>query len=94
METSPITLKILEILSARYGMSCPLEELSELIGPATNSSSASQSSTASEKEKQAVVLENLLLLHDQGFIFLDSGTDTSVITIKGLLKMHNRILCN
>ncbi|MFD2943353.1 hypothetical protein [Flavobacterium notoginsengisoli] len=94
METSPITPKVLQILSARYGMSCSLEELSQLICPALNSSLSFERSKASEKQNQAVILETLILLHDQGFIFLDSDTDRSVITIKGLLKIHNRILCN
>lgn len=94
METSSITPKILQILSARYGMSCSLEDLIQLISPAANSSVSPGEIPVSEKEKQSVVLETLILLNDQGFIFLDSDTERSVITIKGLLKMHNRILCN
>ncbi|MBW1656116.1 hypothetical protein K6T82_11175 [Flavobacterium sp. 17A] len=94
MGTSSIIQEILQILSVRYGMSCSLEELSQLIGPAVDTSKQTSSGNPAEKEKQALILETLILLHDRGLIFLDSATDRSVITIKGLLKIHNSILCN
>ena len=94
METSPILLKVLQILAARYGMSCSLEELTQLVSPAVNSSIPFTDHLAFEKENQAILIDTLLLLHDQGLIFLNSDTDRSVITIKGLLKVHHTILSN
>ena len=94
METSSIISKILQLLSVRYGISCSLEELTELVFNTTKSSNPSTNHLAHEKENQAVLLENLLMLNQQGLIFLDPDTDRSVITIKGLLKIHSRILCN
>lgn len=94
MEASSIILKILQLLSVRYGVSCSLEELTELVHNTASSSNPSGNHSEHEKENQAVLLENLLLLNEQGLIFLDPNTDRSVITIKGLLKTRNRILCN
>ncbi|AWK06370.1 hypothetical protein HYN56_19920 [Flavobacterium crocinum] len=75
-------------------MSCSLEELTQLIIPNDGSSILSGEITATEKENQAAVLETLIQLDSQGLIFLDSDADRSVITTKGMLKVHNRILCN
>ncbi|GAA4134816.1 hypothetical protein [Flavobacterium chungbukense] len=94
METSSILSKILQLLASRYGTSCSLEELAELVHNSAGSLKQSENLAEPEKEIQAQVLESLLQLNDQGLIFLDSDTDWSVITIKGLLKAHNRILCN
>ncbi|MCP2029895.1 hypothetical protein L1276_005089 [Flavobacterium sp. HSC-32F16] len=94
METSPILLKVLQILADRYASSCSLEELTKLITPVIKSSMSITDYLASEKENQASILDALVLLHDQGFIFLNSDTDQSVITIKGLIKINHYVLYN
>lgn len=94
METSPILLKVLQILAARYGMSCSLEELTQLLSPTLNTSMPFTDHLAFEKENQAVIIDTLLLLHDEELIFLNTDTDRSVITIKGLLKVNHKILSN
>lgn len=94
METSSILSKILQLLASRYVTSCSLEELAELVHNSATSCKEPKNQAEPEKEIQATVLQSLLQLNDQGLIFLDSGTDRSVITIKGLLKANNRILCN
>jgi hypothetical protein len=93
METSLIISKVLQILSAKYGMSCSLEELTQLTIPFVNSIPFTDH-MVSGKERQALILETLLLLNDQGLIFLNSDTDESVITIKGLLKINDKVLYN
>lgn len=94
METSFIIPIILQLLSARYGISCSVEELTELVLNTARSSKPFGNHPVPEKEIQAILLETLLLLNEQGLVFLDPDTDRSVITVKGLLKTHNRILCN
>ena len=93
METSPFTAKILRLLASRYSLGCTLEELAELAAP-DGSGSAFKDSAADAPENQSLLLEALILLDDQGLIFLDSDTDRSVITIKGLLLVHDKVLCN
>ncbi|PBJ05626.1 hypothetical protein [Flavobacterium sp. ACN6] len=94
METPPIFLKVLQILADRYGMSCSLEELTRLTGPAASKNMHYMDQSAFEKESQASILDMLLVLNDQGLIFLNPDNDRSVITIKGLIKVHHKILCN
>lgn len=94
METSPIIPKVLQLLAARNALGCSLEELTQLIKPSVGSTISFRELTASEKENQASVLETLILLDEQGLIFLNSDTDRSVITIKGLLQIDDKVLCN
>lgn len=95
METSPILfIKILQLLADRYGLSCTLEELTSLLTPVFNASNQSEDSTSLEKEKQATVLDALIRLDHQGYIFLNTLTDKSSISIKGLIELNNKILCN
>lgn len=95
METSPIFhIKVLQILAGRYGISCNLEELASLLTPVINATTAISDNICTEKQKQARVLDALLILNDEGYIFLDSSTDKSTITIKGLIKVNSTFFCN
>jgi hypothetical protein len=95
METSPkVFIKILQILASRYGMNYTLEELASLLTPVFNVSTKVTNNISTETENQARVLEALIVLNDEGYIFLNSSTDKSSITIKGLIKVNNKIFCN
>ena len=95
METLPTFLvKILQILADRYGMSCTLEELTSLLTPVFNTYTLLQNSIADERKKQARVLDALLLLDKEGYIFLSSSSDESTISIKGLILVNNKVICN
>ena len=75
-------------------MSYTLEELTSLLTPIFNVSTKFPNNIPTEAENQARVLEALIVLNDEGHIFLNSSTDKSSITIKGLIKVNNKILCN
>ncbi|MDQ1165530.1 hypothetical protein [Flavobacterium sp. SORGH_AS_0622] len=95
METLPIFLvKILQTLADRYGMSCTLEELTSLLTPVFNTYTLLQDSIADEKKKQARVLDALILLNKEGYIFVSSSSDESTISIKGLILVNNKVICN
>jgi len=95
METLPTFLiKILQMLADRYGMSCTLEELTSLLTPVFNTYTLLQNSIADERKKQARVLDALLLLDKEGYIFLSSSSDESTISIKGLILVNNKVICN
>lgn len=94
METSPILLQVLQILAGGYGTSFSLEELTKLADSSIKSSNTYTGYLAAERANQALVLDVLLFLQKQGLIFLDFHTDYSVITIKGLLKIHPTVLSN
>lgn len=47
-----------------------------------------------DNEKQVAVLDALIVLNDQGYLFLNSNTDKSSITIKGLILLNSKIICN
>lgn len=95
METLPtFFVKILQILADRYGMTCTLEELTSLLTPVFNASTPFKDTTVNEKENQTRVLEALLLLNKEGNVFLNSNSDQSSISIKGLILIDNKIFCN
>lgn len=95
METLPTFLvKILQILADRYGMNYTLEELTSLLTPVFNTYTLLQNSIADERKKQARVLDALLLLDKEGYIFLSSSSDESTISIKGLILVNNKVICN
>ncbi|MGO4773557.1 hypothetical protein ACEN2I_18020 [Flavobacterium sp. W22_SRS_FK3] len=91
---SIICIKILQTLSGRYGMSYTLEELTSVLFPVFNVTATLKIHISNEMENQARVLEALMVLNDNGYIFLNTITDKSVITIKGLIKVNNLIFCN
>lgn len=92
METLPLLL--LQTLSGRYGLSYSLEELSSLLFPVLNGSATLQNHIASEIENQSKVLEALIILDKEGHVFLNPFTDKSAITVKGLIKLDNKVFCN
>ncbi|MFD2943265.1 hypothetical protein [Flavobacterium notoginsengisoli] len=94
MKTSAVMQKVLRILACSYLRSCSLEELAQRTDTAFKSFSDDHGLPNDEKHKQAVLLDALMLLDQQGLIFLDSDTDRSVITIKGLMQVNNTVLCN
>ncbi|OXA85905.1 hypothetical protein B0A66_18800 [Flavobacterium hercynium] len=75
-------------------MSCALEELTSLLTPVFNARTPFKDSISNEKENQARVLDALLLLNNEGFIFLNSNSNQSTISIKGLIVLDNKIFCN
>lgn len=95
MGTLPLFLvKILQTLAGKYAMGCTLEELTSLLTPTFNDAETILYNRATEVENQAKVLEALLVLNEQGYIFLNTVTDKSSITIKGLMKVNNKVFCN
>ena len=95
METIPLLhRKVLQILAGRYGSSCTIEELVNLLSPVLNDSTTLTNKVFIEKENQSRLLEALILLNDDGYIFLNPYTDKSSITIKGLMKINNNVVRN
>ncbi|WP_286971641.1 hypothetical protein [Flavobacterium sp. UBA4854] len=94
METSAIIQKVLQVLACSYARSCSLEELAQQVSPAFKSFQYAQGLLNAKKQKQVMLLETLMLLDQQGLIFLDPETDQSVITIKGMLQVNDKVLCN
>lgn len=47
-----------------------------------------------ERKNQSKLLDTLIYMDYEGYIFLNSDTDESVITIKGLIKINNKIFWN
>lgn len=95
MGTLPLFhIKVLQILAARYGLSLTLKELTSLLTPVINGKKIYTYNMSSDNEKQAAVLDALIVLNDQGHLFLNSNTDKSSITIKGLILLNSNIICN
>ncbi|QDW22414.1 hypothetical protein [Flavobacterium sp. KBS0721] len=87
-------IKILQTLAERYGMSFSIEELTSLLSPIFNTLTTLTSNMSSGTENQARVLEALIFLNEQGYVFLNLDTDKSLITIKGLVILNDKVLCN
>jgi len=95
METLPTFLiKVLQMLADRNGMSCTLEELTSLLTPVFNTSTPFKEIKSDKKENQAILLDALLFLNKEGYIFLNSSSDKSCITIKGLILVNNKVFWN
>ncbi|WDF58200.1 hypothetical protein PQ462_15900 [Flavobacterium sp. KACC 22758] len=94
MEPSSVFfLKILLILAGKYSMGCTFEELTKLVTSVPNVSKFDDD-IAAERENQAKLLDALVFMNSEGYIFLNSDTDQSLITIKGLIIINNKILWN
>lgn len=94
MELSSVFfLKILRILARKYSIGFTFEELTKLVTTLSNVSKFTNN-IASERENQAKLLDVLVLMNSEGYIFLNSDTDQSLITIKGLIAINNKILWN
>jgi hypothetical protein len=85
---------ILSKLAQSYPRACALEELTALVIPAYNILKTFTENIAAQRENQAKLLDALMALDDMGYIVLNPATDQSRITIKGLIKINNRALCN
>jgi hypothetical protein len=73
---------ILAILTENYSRSYTLEELSEMIVPASDNRTSQDHAVSSEKINQALVPEALLYLADNNLIILDDLIDQSKIKIR------------
>jgi hypothetical protein len=94
MQTPPVFfMKILHLLAGRYFMSFTLEELAERIASFSDISKFT-GEIATARENQAKLLDALILMDYQGYIFLDEDTDHIVMTIKGLIQINNTIIWN
>jgi hypothetical protein len=94
METSSyFFIRILNALAGRYNMKITFEELAKMIDLSTNISKSDDDIYA-DRENQAQLLDALLLLDYEGLIFLNSYTDDSTITIKGLIKINSTVYWN
>lgn len=74
-------------------MGCTFEELTKLVTSVPNVSKFDDN-IAFERENQAKLLDALVFMNSEGYIFLNSDTDQSLITIKGLIIINNKILWN
>jgi len=94
MKTSSIFFtKILQVLASKYSTSFTLEELTKLVYSFPNGSQFTMD-IATERQNQAKLLEILVLMNYEGYIFLNSDTDESLITIKGLIIINNKVFWN
>lgn len=94
MEPSSIFfIKILQVLAGKQTVGCTLEELAKLVTSVSNVSKFTDN-VAAERENQAKLLDILVLMNSEGYIFLNSDTDQSLITIKGLIQIEDKILWN
>ena len=95
MESLPqFYIKVLEILSVRYGLACTLEEMTSLLTPAMNAKKTFTGNMFPDQQKQATVLDALLVLNEKGLLILNPNTDKSSITIKGLIAVNSKVLWN
>ncbi|MFH6936314.1 hypothetical protein [Flavobacterium sp. FlaQc-30] len=86
--------KVLKIFTRDYTRSYTLEELTKSIIKFSDTHSSFRHDIDKEREMQAKVLDVLICLDSEGFVFLNSNNDESIITTKGLLKVGVIILCN
>ncbi|MFH7000927.1 hypothetical protein [Flavobacterium bizetiae] len=86
--------RILNKLAQSYPKDFTLEELATLLIPTYTILKTFTQNIAAQRENQAKLLDALILLDDQGYIVLNPLTEKSSITIKGLIKINSRILCN
>lgn len=95
MEALPLFhIKVLQLLAGKYGSGCSLEEMTSSLAPLLNAQKVFTGSFAADRGFEAEVLDALIVLNDKGHIFLNSGTDKSTITIKGLIAVNSKVLCN
>lgn len=90
----PFIFDILNFLSQNYLKSYTLEQITQLIFPLDDLNNQPKAKINIERQNQAEVLEALVLLSNRGYIFLDTLTDESLISFKGLIKIKSTILSN
>lgn len=86
--------RILGKLAQSYAKNFTLEELATLVMPSYKISKTFTENIAAKRENQAKILDALILLDYEGYIFLNPATEQSSITIKGLIKINNKVFCN
>lgn len=83
---------ILNILAQSPEKTCPFEDLTSMVIACLNESL--QESLFIQRSNQAKVLDALVMLDSEGLIILDSATDASIITIKGLINIRSKSFLN
>lgn len=83
--------KILNVLALNPKKSFTLEDLANLVIP---SGGTLEDSMLIDRTNQAQVLDALIMLDNQGFVVLDSDTDKSFISIKGLININTSCSLN
>lgn len=91
---SVLSNKVLHELASCHGMSYSFEELTKLVFPVSNVLKKITDNVSVDRENQTKLLHTLILLEYEGYIFLNTDTDESSITIKGLIKINNKFFCN
>lgn len=86
--------RILGKLGQSYGKYFTVEELAALVMPTYNILKTFTENIAAQRENHAKILDALVLLNYEGYIVLNPATDECSITIKGLIKINNRVFCN
>ncbi|WP_337966317.1 hypothetical protein [uncultured Flavobacterium sp.] len=82
---------ILNILAQSPEKTCPFEDLTSMVIPGLNES---LQEIFIQRSNQAKVLDALIMLDSEGLIILDSATDASIITIKGLINIRSKSFLN
>ncbi|OXE98202.1 hypothetical protein BC749_11322 [Flavobacterium araucananum] len=83
---------ILNILAQNPEKIYSFEDLTSMLIPYLDQSL--QESLLIQRSNQAKVLDALIMLDSEGLIILDSATDTSIITIKGLINISSKSFLN
>ncbi|MFH6999712.1 hypothetical protein ACHRVZ_17450 [Flavobacterium sp. FlaQc-57] len=83
-----------KILNRLAGSFCTLEEMTKYMIQDSHLSVKFFEQISTQRMNQAKILEALILLDCEGYIFLDPDTDAIYITIKGLLKINSKTLLN
>jgi len=87
-----IFMKILNILSRNPQKSYDLEDLTSFVMPCSTESH--QENLWIQRGYQAEVLDALIILDNHGFIIIDSVSDQSTISIKGLISVSSTTFSN
>ncbi|RKR12028.1 hypothetical protein C8C83_3796 [Flavobacterium sp. 90] len=95
METSAtFSNMILNKLASTFCHFWTLAELTDYIISDSNIAEIYGEQISLQRINEAKILEVLIQLEFEGNVFLNPITDESCITIKGLLKINNKILLN
>lgn len=87
-----IFIEVLNILSRNPEKSYDLEDLTSFLTP--RSTEPHQQNLWIQRRDQAEVLDALIILDNHGFIIMDSVSDQSIISIKGLISVSSTTFSN
>lgn len=87
-----IFMKILNILSRNPQKSYDLEDLTSFVIPRLTE--PHQQNLWIQRGYQAEVLDALIILDNHGFIIIDSVSDQSIISIRGLISVSSTTFSN